>query len=189
MEPVTLRTRRLVLDTPRPTDAATIAAHCTDPLFERFLTTPWPYTRAHADGFIAGAVPDGWAADAEYTWALRTGSDGELLGVISVRRAHGDIGFWLGSPHRGNGYMAEAAAGVADWGLRTLGLPRVLWQGYPDNTASAVTARRAGFAYTGVGPALAPGRDGTHPACLQGEVTLSTDPAEAAASWPADTPA
>ena len=52
MRPVTLRTARLTLDEPRLADAELVTEYCQDPLFERYLTTPWPYTRADADAFL-----------------------------------------------------------------------------------------------------------------------------------------
>ena len=71
MRSVTLRSARLVLDQPGERDVDTIARYCTDPLFERYLTTPWPYERRHAEGFVREFVPSGWESGDECTWALR----------------------------------------------------------------------------------------------------------------------
>jgi RimJ/RimL family protein N-acetyltransferase len=145
VKPVALETARLVLDQPTLDDIDTIVEYCQDPVFEAMLTIPWPYTRENAVEFVTEFVPRGWGLDVEYAWALRR--DGRLLGVASFR-TRGDIGFWLGAEHRGNGYMTEAVGGILDWVFAT-GVPAVSWQCLRGNEASASVARRAGFMFTG----------------------------------------
>ena len=55
--------------------------------------------------------------------------------------------------------MHDAVELVVEWAFAQ-GAPDVYWECYAGNTASASVARRAGFAYTGSGPALIPGRGG-----------------------------
>lgn len=71
MKPVVLNTARLRLDCPSPADRARVVEYCNDPVFEKFLTLPWPYRERDADLFLERLVPDGWEFDREYTWALR----------------------------------------------------------------------------------------------------------------------
>ena len=71
MRPVGIRTARLVLDEPTLADADLVAEYCRDPLFERYLTTPWPYSRADAEAFLGVFVPESWASGTELTWAIR----------------------------------------------------------------------------------------------------------------------
>jgi RimJ/RimL family protein N-acetyltransferase len=71
MKPVVLNTARLRLDCPSPADRARVVEYCNDPVFEKFLTLPWPYRESDADLFLERLVPDGWEFDREYTWALR----------------------------------------------------------------------------------------------------------------------
>lgn len=149
MKPVTLSTARLVLDQPTLDDVDAIASYCSDPLFEKYMTTPWPYTRADAIGFVTDFAVGGWATDREYTWAIRR--DGEFVGVVGYRTARGDIGFWLGGPHRNNGYMTEAVGAVADW-LFSRGVASIDWFCLAGNGASAAVARKSGFTFTGERP-------------------------------------
>ena len=100
MMPVTLRTERLVLDQPTPDDIDLIAQYCSDPVFERLMTTPWPYERKHAAHFVEKYVPLGWEDETEFTWAIR--SDSDFLGMIGYRAQLRMIGYWLGAPHRGS---------------------------------------------------------------------------------------
>lgn len=171
MEPVVLETDRLRLDRFVPSDKALIFKYCQDPLFERYLTIPWPYTRANADYFVDRFVPNGWATDSEYTWAVRVreardaggaGSAdgvGDLLGVIGFARAHNSIGFWLGGPNRGFGYMPEAVKTVAEWVFAS-GVKSIAWECVAGNLASAYVARRTGFRFAGEHESTDPYRDG-----------------------------
>ena len=113
VKPVTLRTKRLVLDQPAAADIDLVVEYCQDPLFEKYMLTPWPYERHHAEEFVQTRVPEWWANDEEFTWAIR--HDGKFIGMIGFRSAARDIGFWMGTPHRGNGYMPEAVGAVLDW--------------------------------------------------------------------------
>lgn len=160
MEPFALQTRRFVLDQPAVADVDDIATYCADPVFEPFMTTPWPYEREDAVGFVGAFVPGGWASDAEWTWAIRDAAGAPLLGVIGVRLGSGMVGFWLGAPHRGRGVMPEALGAVVDAVFARTDLPAVRWECVVGNTASARVAHKSGFSYTGEGPGLIPGRDG-----------------------------
>jgi RimJ/RimL family protein N-acetyltransferase len=149
MKPVELSSSRLTLDQLTVDDVPALTEYCNDPVFERYLTTPWPYTEANAVDFITAFVPDGWRDDREFTWALRAG--GEFVGVVGFRAKRGDIGFWVGAPHRGNGYMTEAVTVVCDW-LFQRGFDRVEWFAVVGNTSSAEVARKCGFTYVGERP-------------------------------------
>ena len=184
MLPVILRSERLVLDAPTMGDRDAVAEYCTDPVFERYLTTPWPYLREHAEGFVREHVPGGWAGDREYTWALRLGDGEPLLGVLGVRTERHDLGFWLGAPHRGNGYLPEAARAVIDWMFADRGVQRIRWEAIVGNTASAAAARKLGFAYTGVAPADVPSRDGSRPRAWHG-ILAASHTRDEKPGWPA----
>lgn len=180
MEPVELRTERLTLSMPTAGDVDAITRYCQDPLFEQYLTTPWPYGRADAVAFV-DAVARWWADGTECTWAIR-GDDGSLLGMIGWR-TRGDVGFWMGAEHRGNGYMVEALAAVCEWVFVELGQERIDWETLPGNLASARVARAAGFRYTGIAPVLIPARDGSHPDSWHAELRRDDD-REPQPGWP-----
>ncbi|WP_210480510.1 GNAT family N-acetyltransferase [Naasia sp. SYSU D00948] len=162
MAPFELRTERLLLDQPVAADVDDITRYCQDPLFERFMTVPVPYSRRDAEYFVSRHVPDGWASGTEYTWALRVAGSQDVVGMIALRTARPDLGYWLGAPHRGHGYMTEAVRAVTGWAFRS-GYERVEWECVAGNLASAAVARGAGFGYTGEGPSVLTFRDGSHP--------------------------
>jgi RimJ/RimL family protein N-acetyltransferase len=181
MRPVTLETERLVLDQPTLADVDVVTEYCQDPVFERFMLTPWPYRRADAEKFLGTVVPMMWEDDVEYTWALR--SSGELLGLIGYRTRASDVGFWLGGPHRGHGYMPEALDAVIDWVFERTDRP-ILWECIPGNASSASVARSRGFTWLGEGESLYRDRAGAK--AVAWRATLSpSDSREPKPGWPA----
>lgn len=161
MEPFELRTERLVLDQPVADDAAAMAAYCADPVFERFMATPWPYELEHAKWFIETGVPEGWATGREWNWAIRREHGSPLLGVIGIRLFNDMIGYWLGAEHRGQKIMSEAARAVVDAYFERTEQGEVLWECVQGNIASLRVAQDAGFSYTGAAQGIIPARDGS----------------------------
>lgn len=160
MEPFVLRTARLTLDQPVSADIDDIERYCSDPVFERFLTIPWPYRRADAVSFVDQYVTAGWADDHEWTWAIRGGDGGPLRGVIGVRRDIGMVGFWLGGEHRGRGILPEALTAVVDAVFARTDLEHVQWECVVGNTSSLRVAQKCGFRFTGVRPGQVRSRTG-----------------------------
>lgn len=183
MKPVALRTARLVLDQPTSADVDVdaITVFCNDPRFEHFMTLPFPYSRDDATEWVDNVVPAGWTSDQEFTWAIRSPTAPGLIGAIGYRTGPADIGYWLGEPHRGNGFMTEAVGAVTSW-LADRGLTPVHWECREGNIASAAVARHAGFRFTGSAPSRIEYRDGGHPPAWHGRWT----PADvlAPSSWP-----
>lgn len=164
MEPVTLRTERLVLTPPMARDSEAVFQHCQDPEIQRYTTVPVPYTRESAEYFVTEYVPGGWRDGTEYVLGIRPVGSSELLGVISWQKPRDAIGYWMGAEHRGKGYMTEAVRAVADWMLSPEhGVDAVRWEAYAGNLGSAAVARAAGFRWVGEAPCAVADRDGTHP--------------------------
>ena len=181
MEPFPLRAEGLLLDQPTTADVDAIARYCKDPVFERFMTLPWPYRRADAEFFVEEFVPREWATGSELTWALRVA--GEFLGVVGLREAKGMIGFWLGAEHRGHGHMPRAVTAVADWAFESGWLESIRWEAVVGNRASLAVARKAGFRYIGIEPANVVGRDGSRPDSWQAVLQAADDRAPKL-GWP-----
>lgn len=190
MRPFVLSSSGLYLDQPRQADVPAIAEYCRDPVFEHFMTLPWPYTRGDAEYFVEEYVPRGWATGSELTWAIRLRPAEPLLGAIGLRLVNADLGFWLGAPHRGKGYMPEAVHLVTEWVFTSgfAGLSAVNWECVIGNTASLSVARKSGFTFTGGAPCLVTARDGSHPDAWHG-VLRRGDDAAAKPGWPLVPPA
>lgn len=181
MEPFTLSTGELILDSLTDADIPLILEYCQDPLFEKFLTIPWPYTRSDAEFFVHEVAHPGWKRGDELTWAIRKG--GTFLGVISMRSKDSMIGYWLGDTHRGHGYMPQAVTAVIDWVFSSGWSETVTWEAVEGNLASLVVAQKTGFRYSGIAPARTQFRKNTTPQCWHG-VLRSDDDRTRKPGWP-----
>jgi len=184
METPELRSERLTLSMPTPDDVDAITRYCQDPLFEQYLTTPWPYGRSDAVAFV-DAVARWWEERSEFTFGIHLDEhDGDvrLIGMIGWR-SRGDVGFWMGAEHRGRGYMVEALAAMVEWVFVEHAPDRIAWETLPGNIASARVARAVGFRYTGIAPVLVPARDGSRPDSWHGEL-LRDDDRDPKPGWP-----
>jgi len=182
MQPFVLESARVRLEVPRTADTLSIHRACQDPTLQKYTTVPVPYQFSDAQFFVAQVVERGWTTGAEFTWGLREPGSSELVGMVSIRARHRDVGFWSAPEARGRGLMTEAVRLVVDWAFEN-GYPDVLWEGYVGNRASAGVARRVGFTYTGTGPGLQPDRERGHPACWKGRLA-KTDGREQKPGWP-----
>lgn len=153
MESVILTTDRLELRAPTPADIDAITDACQDPEIARWTTVPSPYTRKHAEDFVA-IVAAHWADESEFVWAVR--EDDVLIGMIGLHNVHAhaagtdaEIGFWLVADARGRGLLSEASRAVIDWAFGERGMVRLGWRAVAGNVASARAARALGFHYEG----------------------------------------
>ncbi|AWB85742.1 GNAT family N-acetyltransferase [Mycetocola zhujimingii] len=194
MDVVRIETDRLILDEPANADVPFIFAYCQDQLIQDFTTVPQPYRLRDAENFLTRVVEPGWTSGKELTWALRRRNEPTILGVVSLRDwndSQAMIGFWLGAPWRGQGYMPEAVAAVCDWAFESewfadSARPKttIVWEALIGNPASALVARKVGFRYTGTGSGEV-ARFGEFAPSHRAELTVSDRPGPAA-GWPAE---
>ncbi|MEM7247869.1 MAG: GNAT family protein [Acidobacteriota bacterium] len=84
--------------------------------------------------------------------------DGTLLGGVNANEIVGGIfqsaylGYWIGAPHAGQGYMTEGFALMLEHVFLDLGLHRVEANVQPTNAASLALVRRASFTREGYSP-------------------------------------
>jgi RimJ/RimL family protein N-acetyltransferase len=103
--------------------------------------------------------------------------------LIGYRTRLNDIGYWIGAPHRGSGFMPEAVTAVADFAFARSSRA-LLWECVPGNLASAAVAKKAGFTFLGDGPSLYPARGGADAVAWLGRL-LPTDSRDPKPGWPA----
>jgi RimJ/RimL family protein N-acetyltransferase len=147
-----IHTRRLLLRPPRAEDAEPLFALFNDWEVVRWLSTPpWPYTLEDARVFIAARLA-GEAASRTYAITL----DGALIGCTDARAftpnyVEGappgpNLGYWLGRPYWGKGYMTEAARAFLAH-LFASGTGDVVYSGaLADNRVSLKVQEKLGFA-------------------------------------------
>ncbi|MEE4542246.1 GNAT family N-acetyltransferase [Streptomyces sp. V4-01] len=157
MEPITLSTDRLHLRPLRPSDAGAVHAACQDPDIPRWTSVPSPYSREHAESFVARTCPEGWRDDSVYNFGVFTRAGGTLTGTMGLLRlAHlaapdhqAELGYWTVKEQRGRGYTTEAARAVCDWAFDSLGVERLEWYAEAGNEGSRAVALKVGFVMEG----------------------------------------
>jgi ribosomal-protein-alanine N-acetyltransferase len=153
---IDVRTTRLWLRAPRDGDAERLHALLANWAVIRWLSAPpWPYTLAHAREWIA-------ARDAASTGLIPAAItlDGGLIGVITAirkpqsaiqREAGYNLGYWIGEPFWGRGYMSEAAHGFLAHVFATISDDVIHSGALKDNAASLRIQEKLGFARWGEG--------------------------------------
>lgn len=149
MPPVQLHTPRLRLSALQPEHAARLAELGDDPLIAAHTANiPSPYTLEAAESYISQSCTDG----DNPTFAIEL-HDGTLLGVINLklnpRHRSGHLGYWMGAPWRGHGYMTEAVRAVLRHGFEALDLHRIHTACFAINQASARVLEKAGLQLEG----------------------------------------
>lgn len=173
---------RLTLDAITPDDTDAVLAFCLDPELQRYTRVPVPYARGDAE-FFTGSYAAA-SGDSVRLWAIRVA--GEFVGTVELRllsASDAELGYWIGSPHRGRGIMTEALGLVVDHAFTELGLTTLRWDAVAGNRASAAVARQNGFTFLGTRPAHIAIRDELHEAWLA-ELNAG-DPRQPSGGWPA----
>ncbi|KAF0232197.1 MAG: N-acetyltransferase [Beijerinckiaceae bacterium] len=156
----TLETPRLFLRWPKATDAPAIATLAGDRrVSEMTAPIPHPYPVEEAMRYVIASR----AANAEGKGlALAIAARDEpskLIGNIGLRlRPEGDLalGYWLGVPYWGNGYVTEAAQAIVDAAFLYSGAQELMATVRVTNPASRRVLEHCGFQYEGGGMALRP---------------------------------
>lgn len=160
----TVITERLVLRPYERRDEDRIAELMNNWNVVRMLAMPpFPYTRQDARDYldlVCGRTPE----PENFTSAIAIGRD--LVGAIGVgpRNDAPSIGYWLGEPYWGQGYMTEAM-----WAATRLFFSASAWDRlgsgiFADNPASLAVQRKLGFEIVGESmmPCVARGEDVRH---------------------------
>lgn len=151
-----LRGRRISLRAPQPGDyKAWYALRRQSQDFLRPFEPRWTEVDLSRRLFIARIrrARAEAVAGTEYTFLIFLGRDGtgELIGGVTLsnirRRAaqFGNLGYWMGQPHAGHGYMTEAVGVVLRFAFDVLGLHRVHAAFMPHNIASRRVLEKNGF--------------------------------------------
>lgn len=143
-------TPRLNLRAPTAADAPAMA-HLVDDIDIARMTTsiPHPYPPDAAEGFIErmSRVDRG----RERLFALEAADEGfvGLLGFHPNEADAPELGYWLGRPFWGRGYMTEAVCAALIWAGGEWGKRFIMAGHFADNPASGQVLIKAGFLYTG----------------------------------------
>ena len=158
-----LETERLRLRPARLDDAAWIEPLVSEHEVSRHTTrVPYPYPAGEAAQFVVRSL-ENLAHGTSLSLAIEDKKSDRPMGFIALGldaiRNEGELGYWLGQPYWGQGYMSEAVRAVTECGLSRLNLSRVHARVFTGNPASMQVLRKAGLVECGTGMVLTPARD------------------------------
>lgn len=153
--------RKAVLETERlslhefaeasPEEAAFVARLLNDPDFLRYIGDRGVRTPAQACDYLRNGPLASYRANGFGLYRVVRKADGASMGMCGLLRrptlAHADLGYALLPEFRGQGYVAEAAAGVLAQARDELRMDTVLAVVDPANTASIRLLDGLGFFY------------------------------------------
>jgi len=161
-----IRAERLVLRPLRTSDAEPLFALFADWEVIRWLSMPpWPYALEDAHSFIREhRDQDRTAFAITLADALIGGIDVRMNPANQSQRGAGpNLGYWLGRPYWGCGYMTEAARGLLAR-VFDAGLGDPVYSGaFADNAASLRVQEKLGFERDGETMQYCRPRDGKFP--------------------------
>ena len=150
----TLQTERLLLRPLQERDAERISMIADDAELVRYMSDslPHPYTVVHAVAFIAASHRD-YREQEDIEFAITLREDESLIGLVGMdlntKDDHVTLGYWIGKPWWGRGYMSEAVREIVRYSFEELELHRVASHHFHPNTASGKVLQKAGLKYEG----------------------------------------
>jgi RimJ/RimL family protein N-acetyltransferase len=145
-----ISTQRLLLRPLLPTDKQTLFTLFANWEVIRWLSTPpWPYTVDDARAFIAAQMDHDATRRSYFAITL----DGGLIGGIDARSNRPAeasarspvLGYWLGQPYWGRGYMTEAAQAFVRHLFASTAGDTIYSGALAGNTASMRVQEKLGF--------------------------------------------
>lgn len=121
-----------------------------------------PYTASDAENWLNFATNR--ESGGERVFAIDDG--GGMIGAISLGKPDktASLGYWLGEPYWGKGYMSEAARAVVAWYFATFDGDEVLSSALTENAGSIKVLLKTGFEDAGPKELFIPSRGETLPA-------------------------
>lgn len=138
-----LTTPRLRLRPARPSDAICWDALLASPEMCRWMLPPKPWT--------PGAV-----------WSIAT--EDTVIGRAAVS-PDGDLDYWLGSAHWGQGLTTEAVGALTAWALDAMGVDQLQAVAHRDNRRSHRVLEKLAFRFVGLRRLVMPGAHLPWPVC------------------------
>jgi ribosomal-protein-alanine N-acetyltransferase len=146
---VTIPTKRLALRALTDTDVPALFEMFSNPEVMRFWSSPPLTELTQAKQMLAGFYEDYRTGNA-LNLGIERRADNLLVGTCTLFQFHiasrrAELGYALGRPFWGSGYMHEALEAVIAYAFETLDLNRLEADIDPRNHASARTLERLGF--------------------------------------------
>lgn len=145
-----LRTRRLLLDPLRVTDADAMVDVLASPDLYLFTGDEPPTLDALRSRYAAQTAGSGRTDEVWHNWIIRLPSN-EPVGFVqaTVMPDDADVAWLIGPTWQGAGLAREAAGAMCEW-LRSTGIDLVHAHIHPDHVASQRVAASVGFTMSDV---------------------------------------
>jgi len=151
---IILKTDRLVLRDFRAGDKDQMAALANNYAITKMTSSmPFPYSRQDADDFLKNKVPAfRTSGDLVCAIALKDKPD-SYMGTIGLHfkegEDHPELGYWIGEPFWGKGYVSELTQAFCAHAFDRLEIDAMIAGHFDDNPASARVLEKLGFHYLG----------------------------------------
>ncbi len=127
---------------------------------ENLTRMPHPYSKGAAEYWVA-YTRDNIEQGRAVNLAIVRRQDNVLLGSVGLE---GELGYWLGHEHWGQGYMKEAVKAFLHFAFVTLRVKEIKGSAKINNTASRQIFEHFGFHETGTKEVTSVAYEGTKPA-------------------------
>lgn len=123
-------------------------------IYQNTFHIPFPYTREHANEWIAQSLKGYPRQHKPMSFALRD-QRGLLIGgaglVRGATHSHvAEIGYWIAKPYWGQNLATDTVRTLCEYGANELGLVRITAHVYLFNPASARVLEKCGFEKEGL---------------------------------------
>ncbi|WP_152655340.1 GNAT family N-acetyltransferase [Oceanobacillus sp. CFH 90083] len=150
----TIETDRLLLRLFQESDAEEVAKLCNNyRLYKNTLNLPYPYSVDDALAWIKNHLVH-FNENKHFEFAIIDKSTGELYGSIALSNHpqfdNGELAYWIGEEHWGNGYATEAAEAILRFAFREKGYHKVFARYFHVNPASGRIMEKIGMHKEGV---------------------------------------
>jgi ribosomal-protein-alanine N-acetyltransferase len=152
--PNVIETARLVLRPLELGDVDALYEHAKDPMLSAYMSWSAHQDRTETEGFVTTAIRNR-EQGTDLSWAIVL--DGNAAGVVGLgsitwgfrawRIDRAELGYWIGIPHWGQGYMTEAATAATKWAFETLGLHKITIGCIDGNVASQKIIEHIGYRF------------------------------------------
>lgn len=147
-----LETERLILRSLAETDAESIFEYAKDP--DVGPVAGWPAHKSVQDS--RDVIREVLSGPQCYGICLK--DDNKAIGAVELilkehtaltdRDDECELGYWIGKPFWGNGYMPEAAKRLIQYGFEELGMKKIWCSYFDGNEKSKIVQEKCGFVYS-----------------------------------------
>ncbi len=150
----TLSTKRLCLKIPDKKYIKEMTILANDKEVSKNLSSlPYPYNEEDAKKWIESAMKK-FEDKMLMSFVITDKQEGYYMGnidlIFSHDHNHATLGYWLGKPYWGKGYMSEAVRELIRYGFEVLKLHRIASHHFHTNPASGRVMQKAGMTPEGI---------------------------------------